>query len=107
MKDSDKDPIGSNVANIMLVLGIVALIYPIDFTQSYAHKDNQNRIDFKANRNQNTLLLVITFVILGLFLVALDLLAPKTTPFIGWQGILLLGIGIAVQIDSAKSSAEQ
>ena len=24
-----------------------------------------------------------------------------------WQGFLLLGIGIAVQIDSAKSSAEQ
>ena len=27
--------------------------------------------------------------------------------FLVWQGILLLGIGIAVQIDSAKSSAEQ
>ena len=52
-------------------------------------------------------IITIHGVLGGLFLVALDLLAPKTTPFIGWQGILLLGIGIAVQIDSAKSSTEQ
>jgi len=56
--------IGSNIANILLILGVVAIIYPLNF-----QKEKEN--------NQTLMVLGITIVVLALFYLVLNNIGPN------------------------------
>ncbi|MDC0192758.1 hypothetical protein OAJ89_05550, partial [Alphaproteobacteria bacterium] len=70
--------IGSNIANILLILGVVSILQPIIFSEK------------KGQKNQTIMVLLITIIAAVIFYIVTNI--PNSNPFI--FGIILIAIFI-------------
>ena len=68
--------IGSNVANILLILGVVSILQPIIFSEK------------KGQKNQTIMVLLITIIAVVIFYIVTNI--PNSNPFI--FGLILIAI---------------